>query len=150
MGIFETTVYHTYNQVDIHSLGAHFKDVFGEKYKVKVNEKHTGVKKIVTGKSMDVVLLTKNAYHRLNVSIADSGDQLTESGKKEFYINFIQAPSKGWMNFLRKEAGFVGGLILGLIFGKADEFHSEVIEAVDKKYDLHERKVGLGTVFKKK
>lgn len=150
MGIFDTTIYYTTKDVDIQSLGNHIKETFGEKYKVKLNEKHSGVKKLVTGNSLDSVLLTKNAYHRLSIGVSDSENAPTESGKREFYINFTQAPSKRWMSFLRKETGMIGGIVLKLIFGSADSFHSEIINEIEKKYDLNSRKVGLSTAFKKK
>lgn len=150
MGIFDTTIYYTTKELDIQSLGSHIKETFGEKYKVKLSEKHTGMKKLVTGNATDSVMLTKNAYHRLNIAVSDSQSAQTESGQKEFYINFVQAPSKSWMNFLRKETGVIGGVILKLIFGSADSFHSEVINEIEKKYSLQSRKVGLSNVFKKK
>lgn len=148
--IFDTTIYYSNTPLDINTLGDFITKTFGEKYKVKLNEKKTGVKRLVSGNSMNSVLLTKNAYHRLTITVSDSGDTPSESGSKEFYLNFVEAPSKSWMNFLRKETGIIGGIILKLIFGSADKFHSEVIEAIEKEYNVQSRKVGLGNILKKK
>lgn len=148
MGLFDTTIYYSYQSLDIASLGQFISNTFGEKYTVKINEKQTGVKKIVTGNPMDTILVTKNAYHRLMITLYDSGDIQTDSGNKEFYLNFAKAPSKGWMKSLRRETGAIGGIVLRLIFGNADGFQSEVIKAIEEKYNLQSKKVGLGGVVK--
>lgn len=149
MGIFDTTLYYTNQPINLDALGQFVDAEFKEKYSTKVNEKQSGAKKYLTGNTSDNILVTKNSYHRLILSLGNSGDAQTETGEKEYYLTFVEAPSKSWMQFLRRQTGLVGGAVLRACFGSANEFHDEVIASLEKEYDLKTRKVGIGNLYKK-
>lgn len=150
MGIFDTTLYYTIKPLDLNSLGEFVDNRFKEKYSTKMNEKQSGAKKYLTGNTNDNLLVTKNSYHRLMLSLGDSGNSHTETGAKEYYITFVEAPSKSWMQFLRQQTGLLGGTLLRTCFGSANEFHDEIIESLEKEFELKTRKVGIANPFKTK
>ncbi|TSE07284.1 hypothetical protein [Aquimarina algiphila] len=140
MGIHK--VYYTEEKIDIKSLNQLFENEFGDKYTYKSsNASNNAISKVVSGKSNDAFTVIKNAYHRTVISLQDI------DGKT--YINFGEDTLEWWLNLLNNNFGFIGSLIIRLIYGDGDGFYDEIQATVKNNLQVEEQeiKVGLGALF---
>ncbi|WP_299117061.1 hypothetical protein [uncultured Winogradskyella sp.] len=145
----------TFNATDhpkIEDIEKVLTDKLGDTYKYKTNKKATSlVGKMAGGSKRDSVTVIKNAYHRTVVSVETFNDHTSESGKRT-NIYFSEDTLAGWLAFLNKEAGFLGRIIIRLIYGNGGGFYQEVEQVVKTNINGKDEtvEVGLSTLFKKK
>ncbi len=123
----------TKDNITIAQLEKLYKDKYGDTFKFKA-------------KNMSLTI-EKNAYHLTTIYLQKNAD-IT-------FITFDEEDVSWWIKMLVKSFGLIGSLILGLIYGKADEFYEDVQSVIKANYsvEVEEVNVGLsaiGDMFKKK
>ncbi len=147
----KTTLFYAFDNPTIEEIEDIIKSKLGDKYTYKSSRKKNSLAgKLINGSTKDSITVIKNAYHRYVVSVETNKDPSSETGKTTV-VYFNNQELAGWLKLLYKEAGFIGQIIIGLIYGKSNEIYDDVIKTVktnlrgeDKTYE-----VGLGAFFKK-
>lgn len=147
----KVTNFRAFENPSIEDLESLLKEKLGDKYTYKSSRKANSLAgKLVNSKSKDSVTVIKNAYHRTVVSVSTVDDASLDTGKRT-NIFFSEATLAGWLGFLHKEGGFIGRIIIRIIYGVSDEIYDEVKSTIKTNIkgadETHE--VGLGALFKK-
>lgn len=148
----KVTVFRAFENPTIEELEALLKEKLGDKYTYKSSRKATSLAgKLIDSRAKDSVTVIRNAYHRTVVSIETVDDTSLATGKRTS-VYFSEATLAGWLGFLHKEAGFIGRIIIRIIYGVSDEIYDEVKSTVKTniKGENETHEVGLGALFKKK
>lgn len=148
----KVTVFRAFDNPTIEDLETLLKEKLGDKYTYKSSRKATSLAgKIMDSRAKDSVTIIKNAYHRTVVSVETGDDSSLETGKRT-NIFFSEATLAGWLGLLHKEGGFIGRIIIRIIYGVSDEIYEDVKSTVktNVKGENETHEVGLSTLFKKK
>ncbi|SNR14210.1 hypothetical protein [Tenacibaculum jejuense] len=147
----EVKTYYTEGDILIDQVEDILVENFGDTYKYKVNRKAKSIAgKIATGGAADHIVVIKNAYHRMVITLDKVKDPRTITGEANTIV-FSEATVAGWLAFFNKEVGIIGHFIIRAIYGKANEFYTEVEKAVKDNIKGKEEtiNVGLSAIFKK-
>ncbi|PID93486.1 MAG: hypothetical protein CSA95_07380 [Bacteroidetes bacterium] len=154
MGVLDRkiTQYVSYKKTDVEGVSDFLKKKVGEKYKVVFKQKGNVAKQMLSGEKEDNVFVEKNAYHRIRIELTHVPANQTEAGKEEWLFHILRAELSGFLRVLDRETGMIGSFIIRLIYGNAEEFYSDVFEALHEEYALEERElnVGVSALFNKK
>ena len=145
----KVTTFKAFENPTIENIEKVLKDNLKDKYEYKIKKKASSLAgKLVNGSSGDSVTVIKNAYHRTVITVITIDDVLAESGKTTA-IYFSEDEIAGWLGFLRKEGGLIGGLIIRLIYGGGDGFYEEVEKTVKTNIKGQDEtlEVGLGSLL---
>lgn len=148
----KVTTFRAFDNTSIEDLESLIKTKLGDKYTYASSRKKNSLAgKLINGSSADSITVIKNAYHRTVVSISTFDDPTLETGKRTT-IYFSEATLAGWLGVLNNNAGFLGSIIIGLIYGKSHEIYKEVENLVKTNINGEDETldVGLGSLFKKK
>ncbi len=154
MGLLDKkyTQYVSYKKVNVEEVSNLLEKKVGDKYKVTFKQKGNIAKQAFSGQKEDNVFVEKNGYHRMRIALSHVPANQTEAGKEEFHFRIVRAELNGILRFLDRETGIIGSFIIGMIYGDAEEFYSEVYNTLKEAYEFEEREfnVGVSALFKKK
>lgn len=148
----KVTIFTAFENPTIEELETLLKEKLGDKYTYKSTRKANSLAgKLVNSKSKDSVTVIKNAYHRTVVSVETGDDSSLDTGKRTS-VYFSEATLAGWLGLLHKEGGFIGRIIIRMIYGVSDEIYEDVEKTIKTniKGEDETHEFGLGTLFKKK
>ncbi|WP_435314824.1 hypothetical protein [Cellulophaga fucicola] len=144
-------VYKAVDHPTIEDVEKVLKEKLGDKYEYKLRKKASIAGQMVGGVNYDNITVIKNAYHRTVVGLETTSSS-SPSVPKFTTINFSEATLAGWLGFLNNQVGFIGRIIIRLIYGGDSEIYDEVRETIKNnmniEVEVHE--AGLGALFKKK
>ncbi|MGB1248216.1 MAG: hypothetical protein ACPG4Z_04975 [Chitinophagales bacterium] len=131
---------YTKDNITLSKVEALYKEKFGDKYEYTAQEASKGM----LGSKPASLLVVKNAYHRTNV-------RLTENEGSTF-INFDDSELVWWLGILRNNLGFIGALVIDLIYGDGDGFYGEVESVIRENFNIEVEEIntGIGALFGKK
>lgn len=141
MGLLTTEVKNwvSLQKFTLKDVESFLKEKFGDKYEIKFAPKTAGMAKHLTGKTEDKLEIIKDAYHRRSLYLINVSANESESGKEEIFLGFAEMELKWWLRFLHRETGMIGQFIIGLIYGKAEDFYKGVEDAIEEKYEMKMR-----------
>lgn len=119
---------------------------FEDKYTYKLTKKASTAGQLIGKSQVDSFTVIKNAYHR-SVVVVDFNSKDNSTS-----IRFEDYTLAGWLGFLNNQVGFIGSLIIRLIYGSGGDFYSDVENSIKTNIDGEDitLDVGLGALFKKK
>lgn len=120
------------------------------KYKIEFQKKGNLISKGMGAPNRDSVFISKNAYHRVFISV-EFVSQATSQTEDETYYYTDSSTLKWWLRILNKEVGLIGQLIIRKLYGSADLFYNDINDAVKSKFDLKSREfnAGVSALWKK-
>ena len=103
---------------------------FGSKYKLEFNKASTGAMKFVTGNTTDCILIKKNAYHgvTLSVSVKDENIDYQTIAINAYIPNSIVRQLFG-------RTGILDLLIIKLIWGSGNDFYDEIDNFITTEFE---------------
>ncbi|WP_349663291.1 hypothetical protein IZU89_11455 [Cellulophaga lytica] len=127
------------------------KEKLGDKYEYKLKKKASLAVAMVGGAAQDQITVIKNAYHRTVVGLQTTSSS-SPSVPKYTTINFSEATLAGWLGFLNNQVGFIGRIVIRLIYGSDSEIYDEVRNTIkdNMNIEIEVHEAGLGALFKKK
>ncbi|MCL5245169.1 hypothetical protein M4I21_05070 [Cellulophaga sp. 20_2_10] len=123
----------------------------GDKYEYKLKKEAGLAGKMMGGAGSDQITVIKNAYHRTVVGIERTSSS-SAAVPKFTTINFSEATLAGWLGFLHNQVGFIGRIIIRLIYGSDSEVYDDVRNTIkdNMNIEVEVHEAGLGALFKKK
>ena len=100
------------------------------KYKSEISKADSGVKKYFTGNTADSLIIKKNGYHGLAISLDPY-----EQEKGYAIISMVPVTPNSFIEWLTRNGGIIDKLIFQAIWGSAKEFHQHVEDAIIKQFN---------------
>lgn len=125
---------------DLHQI---LNERLGKTYKVKYIDKKNMALQLMGASKDDALLIEKNAYHRTYIHTEFISQQQGAS-TDETIVMFNTATLKGWLKVVHNNFGFIGAIIIRLIYGSNEAFDKDILDAIKSSYQLHEREVNIG------
>ena len=148
MGLLGATITRKFTEdnVNLEELEIYLKEKLGDKIKVKFVKKANAAQRMLGGKDSDTIRIENNAYHLFYISteavVAGEFGDIDVNNATKIYIDKTEL--KGFLGIVYSNFGFIGTLIIDLIYGKATEFYKDLDNALASKYKIRRVQIETG------
>ena len=127
MSIFQTTDMYKVerNVASLEEIMGLLSGKIDEKYKMEVSNADSGVKKYFTGNTVDMLIIKKNGYHGLALTL-DAYQQ--ERGYA--VIATVPITPNSIIEWITRNGGIIDRIVFQLIWGNPKQFHQNVEEVI--------------------
>ena len=145
MGIFQTSDMYKVerNIASLEEIRELLSGKIDEKYKMEISNADSGVKKYFTGNTVDMLIIKKNGYHGLALTL-DAYQQ--ERGYA--VVATVPITPNSFIEWITRNGGIIDRLVFQAIWGNPKEFHQSVENLIISELNASKVDISMANTLK--